>query len=230
MRCTKVLIADRYPVVVQGLRKVLGTRRNFRIVACCSDGPSSINAIRSLRPDIAILDVALPGLTEQEILNVAKSQRFSTRVVFFATSVEDCNLVMSAAAGAYGVILKDATPEILVKSLQQVAHGQTLKPLPSSDQMTQRQSAVTENVLTVLTDREQQIMSLVSEGLSNKEIGRRMNISDGTIRVHLHNIYQKLKIRNRTVLAAMALSQNGFTGLPPKIKFPRFAHWQRLQE
>jgi two-component system nitrate/nitrite response regulator NarL len=97
----------------------------------------------------------------------------------------------------------------------------------SSDQMTQQQSAVTENVLTVLTDREQQIVSLVSEGLSNKEIGRRLNISHGTIRVHLHNIYQKLEIRNRTVLAAMALSQNGFTGLPPKIKFPRFAHWQR---
>ncbi|MDH2355974.1 response regulator transcription factor [Bradyrhizobium sp. SSUT112] len=65
----------------------------------------------------------------------------------------------------------------------------------------------TENALTALTDRERQIMRLVSEGLSNKEIGRRLNIADGTIKVHLHNIFQKLEISNRTVLAALAISQ-----------------------
>jgi two-component system nitrate/nitrite response regulator NarL len=223
MRCISVLIADRYPVVVQGLRKVLGTQHNFKIVACCSDGTSCIEAIRNLRPDIAILDISMPGLTGLEILSIVKSEGFCTRVVFFAASVEDCELVMSAAAGAYGVILKDAALEILVKSLQQVADGQRLLPLPSSDQASREQSAVTEDALTVLTDRENQIMRLVSEGLSNKEIGRRLKISDGTIKVHLHHIYQKLEISNRTVLAALAISQNEITGPPAKIKFPGFA-------
>jgi RNA polymerase sigma factor (sigma-70 family) len=155
----------------------------------------------------------MPGLTGLEILSIVNSEGFCTRVVFTA-SVEDRELVMSAAVGAYGVILKDATLEILVKSLQRVADGQRLLPLPSSDQVSREQSAVTENVLTVLTDREHQIMRLVSEGLSNKEIGRRLNISDGTIKVHLHHIYQKLEISNRTVLAALAISQNEITGPP----------------
>jgi two-component system nitrate/nitrite response regulator NarL len=94
-------------------------------------------------------------------------------------------------------------------------------PLPSSDQVSREQSAVTENVLTVLTDREHQIMRLVSEGLSNKEIGRRLNLSDGTIKVHLHHIYQKLEISNRTVLAALAISQNEITGRPAEDQVPR---------
>ena len=218
MRCMNVLIADRCPVVVHGLKKVLGAQHNFKLVACCSDGLSCAEAIRSLRPDIAILDISMPGLTGLEILSIVKSEGFSTRVVFFSASVEDSELVKSAAGGAYGVILKDAALEFLVKSLQQVADGQRLFPLPSFDQVSREQSAV--NALTVLTGREHQIMCLVSEGLSNKEIGRRLNICDGTIKVHLHHIYEKLEISNRTALAALAISQNETSNRPWKFKFP----------
>ena len=219
MRCISLLIADPCPVVVQGLRKMLGAQHNFKIVACCSDGMSCIKAIRSLRPDIAILDISMPGLTGLEILSIVNSEGFSTRVVFFTASVEDRELVTSAAA--YGIILKDAALESLVKSLRQVADGQRLLPLPSSDQVSREQIAITENALTVLTDREHQIMCLVSEGLSNKEIGRRLNTRDGTIKVHLHHIYQKLEISNRTMLAALAISQNEISGPPRKNQVPR---------
>ena len=211
MRCISVLIADRHPVVLQGWRKVLGAQHNFKIVACCSDGANCIEAIRSLVPDIAILDISMPGLTGLEILTIANSENLPTRLVFFTASIEDRELVSLAAAGAYGVILKDVAIEILVQSLRQVADGQRLLPLPSSDQSVpreQRSIVIAENVLTVLTDRERQIMALVSEGLSNKEIGRRLNIADGTIKVHLHHVFQKLEISNRTVLAALAISQN----------------------
>ena len=218
---TNVLIADSCPVVVQGLRKVLGAQHNFKIVACCSDGMSCIEAIRSLRPDIAFLDISMRGLTGLEVLSIVNSEGFSTRVVFFTASVEDSELVKSAAAGAYGVILKNAAPEFLVKSLQQVADGQRLFPLPSSDQVSREQSAVSANTLTVLTNREHQIMCLVSEGLSNKEIGRRLNISDGTIKVHLHHIYEKLEISNRTALAALAISQNETSSPPMENQVPR---------
>jgi two-component system nitrate/nitrite response regulator NarL len=205
MRRINLLIADPYPVVIQGLAKVLGTQHDFKIVASCSDGVSCIEAIRSLRPDIAILDISMPGLTGLEILSIVNSEGFSTRVVFFTASAEDPKLVISAAVGAYGVILKDAAPEILVKSLRKVADGQRVWLLPSSDPVSRKQSAVTANALTALTDREHQIMRLASEGLSNKEIGRRLKISDGTIKVHLHHIYQKLEISNRTELAALAI-------------------------
>jgi two-component system nitrate/nitrite response regulator NarL len=209
MSCTSVVMADRHPVVLQGLTNVLGAESSFKIVASCRDGTSCIEAIRRLVPDIAILDISMPGLTGLEILAIANSENLPTRLVFFTASIEDRELVMSAAAGAYGVITKDVTPEILVQSLRQVADGQRLLPLPSPDQAVSRDRgniAITENVLTVLTDRERQIMALVSEGLSNKEIGRRLNIADGTIKVHLHHIFQKLEISNRTVLAALAIS------------------------
>lgn len=175
MRRTSVVIADRHPIVLRDLANTLGVESGFNIVACCSDGRNCIDAIRNLVPDIAILDISMPGLTELEILAIANAERLSTRLVFFTASIQDRELVMSAAAGAYGVILKDVALEIVVQSLRQVADGQRLLPLPSLDRAPSRElrnGAITEKVLTVLTDRERQIMSLVSEGLSNKEIGR----------------------------------------------------------
>lgn len=203
MRCITVVIADRHPVVVQGLTHVLDLHSDFKVVACCSDGPNCLEAIRSLVPDIAILDISMPGLTGLEILAIANSEGLATRLVFFTASIEDRGLVTSAA-GSYGVIPKDVAVEILVQSLRQVANGQRLLPPPSDQAVPRDQGTITENVLTMLTDRERQIMSLVSEGLSNKEIGRRLNIVDGTIKVHLHHIFRKLEISNRTVLAALA--------------------------
>jgi two-component system nitrate/nitrite response regulator NarL len=218
MRRTTVMIADRHPVVLQGLKSVLGANSGFEVVACCSDGTSCMEAIRSSVPDIAILDISMPGLTGLEILAIANAENLPTRLVFFTASVEGRELIMSTAAGAYGVVMKDAPPEILVQSLRRVADGHKLLPLPSSDQAVSRDKrniAIAENVLT---DRERQIIALVCKGLSNKEIGRRLNIAGGTIKVHLHNVYQKLAISNRTVLAALAISRNEITGPPAEDK------------
>src|SRR5258706_10793462 len=222
MRCISVVIADRHPVVLQGLTSVLRPESGFKVVASCSDGKHCIETIRSLVPDIAILDISLPSLTGLGILTTANSEGLSTRLVFFIASIEDRELVMSAAAGAYGIIPKDVELEILVQSLRQVADGQRLLPLPSAQagSREQRNIAMSDNALTVLTERERQIMRLVSEGLSNKEIGRRLNISDGTIKQHLHHIYQKLEISNRTVLAALAIAQNSSTSVPLRSSVP----------
>jgi two-component system, NarL family, nitrate/nitrite response regulator NarL len=215
MRCTSVVIADRYPMVLLGLSAVLAAHRDFSVVASCSDGPSCIEALRNFVPDIVILDVSMPGVTGPEILSIVNSQNLSTRLVFLTASDEDTELAMSAAGDGYSIIPKDVAPEVLVRSLRRIAEGQRLLPLPSSGQAVSRgQSAITGNALTTLTDRERQIMRLVSEGLSNKEIGRRLNIADGTIKVHLHNIFQKLEISNRTVLAALAIAQNERAGPP----------------
>jgi two-component system nitrate/nitrite response regulator NarL len=215
MRRITVVIADRHPVVLQGLSNVLGSHSDFNIVAFCSDGPGCVEAIRNLAPDIAIIDGSMPGVTGPEILSIVNAENPSTRLVFFTSSEVDRGLVMSAAVDGYSFISKDVAPEILVRSLRQVAKGQRQQPpLPAADQAVLReQSAITENALAVLTDRERQIMRLVSEGLSNKEIGRRLNITDGTIKVHLHHIFQKLEISNRTILAAIAISQDDGAGL-----------------
>jgi RNA polymerase sigma factor (sigma-70 family) len=215
MRRTRLVIADRYPVVLQGLTSLFAAQYDFKIVASCSDGTSCIEAMRNLAPDVAILDVSMPNLTGLEILAIANAENLSTRLVFFTASVEHRELVAATAAGACSVIPKDATPEILVQSLREVADDWRLLPLLRSPMLRselvlsreERNAAVAENVLAVLTDREREIMRLVSEGLSNKAIARRLNISHGTIKVHLHHMYQKLEINNRTVLAALAITQ-----------------------
>jgi two-component system, NarL family, nitrate/nitrite response regulator NarL len=213
MRRTRVVIADRHPVLLQGLSRVLGAQHDFKVVAHCGDGVSCLNAIRVLVPDIAIVDTLMPGVAA---LAKFSSEHAATRLVYFTPFVEDRDLQAFAAEGAHAVIPKDIDPDALVRILRKVADGQRLLPAPSSSKPAFRaESAVEEEVLTALTDRERQIMRLVSEGLSNKEIGRRLNITDGTIKVHLHNIFQKLDIGNRTALAALAISQNDHAGPSP---------------
>lgn len=208
MRRTSVVIADRHPVVLEGLSNVLGAAADFNIVASCSDGTSCIEAIRSFAPDIAIVDPAMPELAAARIISTVSSENRSTHLVFFAAS-EDCELVLTATPMTCSIILKDTDPEMLVQSLRHIANGQNVLPsAPSESIVSHERGTNSENGLTTLTERERQIMRLVSEGLSNKEIGRRLNIADGTIKVHLHNIFQKLEISNRTVLAALAISQH----------------------
>jgi two-component system nitrate/nitrite response regulator NarL len=206
MRRITVVIADRHPIVLQGLSSVLGAHPDFNIVASCTDGPSCVEALRNLAPDVAILDGSMAGEARSEILSIA-NEKSSTRFVFFTSSEVERLLVLSVADDGYCAISKETAPEILVQALRCVAKGQRFLPPPTVDQAAlPEQSAVTESALAVLTERERQIMRLVSEGLSNKKIGRRLKISDGTIKVHLHHIFQKLEIRNRTVLAAFAIS------------------------
>lgn len=207
---TRLVIADRHPIVLQGLMSVFAAERDFEIVASCSDGASCVEAMRNLAPDVALVEESLPDVTGSEILALANAEKFSTRLVFFTASIEQGDLVAAIAAGACSAISKDASPETLLQSLRLVADGGSLLPGPSPDLAPagrEGNGGIAENVLAVLTDREREIMRLVSEGLSNKAVARRLNISQGTIKVHLHHIYQKLEINNRTVLAALAISQ-----------------------
>lgn len=209
MRCIRVAVADRHPIVLQGLSCVLGARRDFRVVARCGDAGSCIEAIRTFVPDIAILDVSMLDASGPKILAIANSEKLPTRFVVFAACVEDRYLRMLDAAGAYAVVSQDVNPETLVRILRQVADGRRLLSLPLTDRVASpEQGEISEKVLKGLTDRERQIIRLVSEGLSNKEIGRRLKITDGTIKVHLHHVFQKLDISNRTALAALAVSKD----------------------
>ena len=198
--CIRVVIADLYPVIRTGLAAVLEAEPDFRIVAHCADSASCIKAIQEFRPDIAIVDVSLP-----EILAVISSEGLPTRIVLF-TALEKPELRLFHAVGVHAVVRKDADPQSLLQTLRQVASGQKILQPPGGD---------AEKAITALTDRERQILRLVSEGLSNKEIGRRLKITDGTITVHLHHIFEKLQVSNRTALAAVYLSPRDQAGEQP---------------
>jgi len=205
MRRTRIVIADRHPIVLQGIRSVLAAQRDFAVVASCSDGASCIEAIRFLAPDVALVDAALPDFSRQRILAPTKAVGRRAPIIFFTGMAGDHELQRLASDGACIVLSKDSGVEMLVATLRKAARRQAAAP--STDHVSEEPHAG-EKSLTQLTDRERQIMRLVSEGLSNKEIGRRLNLADGTIKVHLHHIFQKLDISNRTVLAALAISRN----------------------
>jgi two-component system nitrate/nitrite response regulator NarL len=206
MRATRVVIAAQYPLVLLGLTRILEAQRDFKIVAHCGDDVSCIKAIKDLVPDIAILDASM---LDNAVVAIACSKNPPTRIVLFTTPAEERGMRVLVDVGAHAVLPKDIDPEILVQSLRQVVDGKSVIQLPASDQpLVRKQSASAEKALIALTVRERDIMRLVCQGLSNKEIGRRLQITDGTIKVHLHHIFQKLEIGNRTALAALVISQS----------------------
>ena len=209
-RCVSIVIADRHPVVLCGLQSLLCAETDFNVVASCRDGKTLLEVIRDRSPDLALLDpFLLDDLSGLRLLAAIKSDNLGTRVVFFSLSFDTSETTSAIARGAYGVIPKEAAPEVLLRSLRTVASGQRLLPRAISDIKPRKGHksdplSTLENLQTAMTARERQIMHLVCQGLPNKEIGRLLHVAGGTIAVHLHRIYQKLAIQNRTALAALA--------------------------
>jgi DNA-binding NarL/FixJ family response regulator len=205
----RLVIVDPQPIVLQGLRSVLGTQPDFDVVASSSDRTSCLEAIRKLTPDVALLADKVPDLTVSEILAIVKAEKLSTRLVFFTESDTDHDLTSAIAAGACSAISKYASPATMLRSLRLMTKSGVA--LEKSDLSAPGKEAdgdsKVEGMLELLTQRERQIARLVAEGMSNKEIARQLNVSDGTVKVHLYNIFQKLEITNRTVLATIALLQ-----------------------
>jgi two-component system nitrate/nitrite response regulator NarL len=202
-----IVIADRRPVVLHCLSNLLDAEQDFRVVARCSDGASCIEAIRTFLPDVAVLDLSMLDMSRLAFLAKVGSQKRRTGLVCFGTSVEERQLTALAGIGVHSVFLQDQEFGTLAQTLRQIAARQTVWPLSSFGESANRAKTMAPERCLTLTERERQIMHLVSEGLSNKEIGRRLNVSDGTIKVHLHHIFEKLQISNRTSLAALAVSQ-----------------------
>jgi DNA-binding NarL/FixJ family response regulator len=213
----RLVIVDRQPIVLQGLKSILGTQHDFDVVASTSDGTSCLEAIRNLAPDVALIADSLPDLTVSDVLAIAKTEKLSTRLVFFTEADGNHDLSAAIAAGACSAISKYAAPGTMLQSLRLMAKsGLSLEPsdLSPAGKEADGEGKI-EKMLELLTPRERQIVRLVSEGMSNKEIARRLDVSHGTIKVHLHNIFQKLEITNRTVLATISWLQrtSGFSAL-----------------
>jgi two-component system, NarL family, nitrate/nitrite response regulator NarL len=200
-----MIIADGHSVFLCGLISVLRSEREFDIVARCSNGIESLQAIRDLSPDIALLDSSMPMTSGIDVLASAISEGSQTRIVLLAAPAE-LQSIFAVANGAYGIVPRDVLPEVLIHDLRQVAAGRRLSIRERRPGGARTTTDTSEKALAVLTDRERQIAKLVSAGLPNKELGRQLNLSAGTVRVHLHNIFAKLAVKKRTALAALAVS------------------------
>jgi len=214
-RFTSIVVADDHPVVLHGVADLLRTERDLRIVAVCRDGLSAISAIRERRPDLAVLDIAMPGKSGLEVLTAIAAEGAATKVILLTATATDSQIVGAIARGVSGIILKDTAVHDLISCVREVAAGRTWLPPEIVGAALERETGreVQRDLFESLTDREREVMRLVAEGLSNKDVARQLNISEGTIKIHLHKIYEKLGIRNRTALAAVAIAHRDVLAL-----------------
>jgi two-component system nitrate/nitrite response regulator NarL len=208
-RRTSIVLADDHPVVLHGVAGILKLHPDLEVVATCSDGAAAAQAIRNFAPDLAVLDLGMPGLNGLAVLSGITADGYGTKVVFLTASVTDDQIAAAMAGGAKGIVLKDAAPASLLHCIREVLAGQRWFPADLVAAALEREAGhqlERARLIHQLTAREQQVVLLVSDAISNKEIARRLDLTEGTVKVHLHNIYEKLGVSNRTALTVLAIA------------------------
>jgi two-component system nitrate/nitrite response regulator NarL len=204
-----VVLVDDHPAILVGVAELLRSNRDIKVVAACTNGTAAMQAIRQLAPTVAVLDFFMPGLNGLEVLAKISTERSVTKAVFLTATATDKQLLTAVARGAKGIVLKEMALDELVQCIRVVAEGREWLPPSLIDAAFEREAArqsVSKHLSQSITCRERQIVLLVAEGLSNKEMCRRLGLSEGTVKIHLHNVYEKVGVNNRTALAAMAIA------------------------
>lgn len=210
----RVLIADDHTVVRGGLVALLEDIEGIEVVAEASDGQEAILKTRLVKPDVILMDLAMPRKTGIEAIEEIKHENPNARIVVLTSYSDDDKVFAAIKAGALGYLLKETSTEDLLQAIRDVYHGESsLHPaiarklirelnrpttLPPSDEP--------------LTDREAEVLILVARGLSNQDIADKLVISERTVRTHVSNILSKLQLANRTQAALYALKE-GMTSL-----------------
>src|SRR3954468_23555144 len=208
----RVLLADDNPLVLNGVRALLRSEPGVEVVAAAPDGAIALELIRAHEPHMAVLDINMPQLSGLDVLEALEQDGLATRVVFLTGAASDEQIVTAVERGAWGVLLKEHALDTLVQCLRIVAAGQRWLPgelVASAVRRAAERREKDVQLERVLTAREYEIAGLVAQGLSNKHIARRLTISEGTAKIHLNNVYQKLQIPNRTALAVLMRNAQG---------------------
>jgi two-component system nitrate/nitrite response regulator NarP len=202
---TRLLIADDHPLVLDGI-EALFRNTEYDIVARCRDGAQAMEAMAEARPDVMLLDLQMPVRTGLDILRALKAEQNPVRVVLLTASLTNAQALEAIQLGVDGLVLKEAAPRQLVQCLETVRSGQQwLDPEATRKALKQAlDKGPGREGEPRLTAREIDIVRLVARGMRNKEIASEVSITEGTVKMHLHNIYDKLGVSTRTELAMYA--------------------------
>jgi DNA-binding NarL/FixJ family response regulator len=198
-----LVLADDHPIVLSGLENMCRRERDCRVVASCVDGVEALRAIDRHQPSVAVLDLRMPRLHGLGVLRQIKKEGSRTRTVLLAAVMDDEDLIEAVQLGVRGIVLKEMAPTLVVQCVREVhAGGQWLEKRTVTQALDKlvRREAGTRELEKVLTVRELEIARAVTEGLRNKEIADRLGIAEGTVKIHLHAIYEKLNIEGRVAL------------------------------
>ncbi len=202
-----ILIIDDHPFFRKGVGQLIEMYPQFKLIGEAANGPEGIELSRSLKPDLLLLDLNMKGMNGIEVLKVLKDSDLDSIVIIMTVSDAQEDLVAALRSGADGYLLKDMEPEEFMGKLQHAVQGhmvldETLTSLLANALRAEQQApAATDHTLT---DREREVLTLIADGMSNKLIARELDISDGTVKVHVKHMLRKLNLNSRLEAAAWA--------------------------
>ena len=207
----RVVLADDHPIVLDGLRRLFDCEPDLEVVAACHDGEAALEALRLHLPDLLILDMRMPRMNGLAVLRCMAAERLLCRTIVLTADVRDDSMTEAIRFGVCGVVPKDAAPSLIVECARTVlAGGRWFEP-QLLERLLARESTY-QHFARIMTARELEIARLVAGGLRNREIATDLQITEGTVKIHLHSIYEKLGVTNRVELANQ-LREAGMLGL-----------------
>ena len=211
----RVLLTDDHAIVRKGVRALLSTEPDIQIVGEASNGVEAVAQAEILCPDVILMDLMMPKLDGIEATRQITAKLPDARVIVLTSFAADEKVFPAIKAGALGYLLKDSGPEELVRAIHQVYRGEpSLEPSIARKVLLELSHPAKQQPLTAdpLTERELDVLRLVTQGCSNKEIALKLSVSELTVRTHVSNILSKLHLASRTQAALYAL-QKGITSL-----------------
>lgn len=209
-RLIRVLLADDHALVREGTRRLLESEHDVEVVAEAASGEEAVEAVARLRPNIAIMDIAMPGMSGIEATREIKGMCPETAVLVLSAYDDEPYLIALLEAGAAGFLLKNVHGEELINAVRAVARGESVLQPSLTEKLMRRlsnRSSPAQRPLDLLSEREFDVLRLAARGLPNKEIARRMGLSIRTVHSHLANIFTKMQVGSRTEAVLLALRQ-----------------------
>ncbi|MBX9426011.1 MULTISPECIES: response regulator transcription factor [Streptomyces] len=207
----RVLLVDDHQVVRRGLRTFLEVQDDIEVVGEASDGAEGVARAEELRPDVVLMDVKMPGTDGIEALKRLRELANPARVLIVTSFTEQRTVVPALRAGASGYVYKDIDPDALAGAIRSVHAGHILlQPEVAGALLTQDDSPGGTGRGTTLTEREREVLGLIADGRSNREIARALVLSEKTVKTHVSNILMKLDLADRTQAALWAV-RHGLT-------------------
>ncbi|MEW2140685.1 response regulator transcription factor [Streptomyces sp. NPDC005409] len=201
-----VLLVDDHQVVRRGLRTFLEVQEDIEVVGEASDGEEGIARAEELRPDVILMDVKMPGTDGIEALRRLRELANPARVLIVTSFTEQRTVVPALRAGAAGYVYKDIDPEALAGAIRSVHAGHVLlQPEVAHALLSQDDQSPSAGRAGSLTDREREVLGLIADGRSNREIARALVLSEKTVKTHVSNILMKLDLSDRTQAALWAV-------------------------
>lgn len=208
---TTVLLIDDHPLLRKGLRQLIELEDELTIIAEASNGKEGLALAVEHDPDLIILDLNMQGMDGLETLKAMRLQDVTARIIMLTVSDNDEDVLTAISYGADGYLLKDMDPEEILEKMKQAAVGKMVLSEKLTDILAQaiRKPDVSQkaNLINTLTSREFEILKLIAKGLSNKLIARELDISDGTVKVHVKHLLKKLDLRSRVEAAVWMINQ-----------------------